>query len=101
MAGGGEREMRRFRFELSRLELAGVIVSTAASLFIVFLLGVYAGHGLGNRRIDDAERMVRLPVAPAAAEETPAPEQDLTFDDTLGDDDHPARVADAEHAPAP
>ena len=86
MAGGGES---RFRFELTRLELAGVVVSTAASLFIVFLLGVYAGHGLGDRRLDDAERVVRLPVAPAA-EETPGAE-DLTFDDTLGDEDHPTR----------
>jgi len=100
MAGGGDRESRRFRFELSRLELAGVVVSTAASLFIVFLLGVYAGHGLGDRRLDDAERIVRLPVAPAAAEETPAPEEDLTFDDTLGDDDHPAKAASAGHPPA-
>ena len=39
MAKGGERDSRRFRFDLSRLELAGVVVSTAASLFIVFLLG--------------------------------------------------------------
>jgi cell division septation protein DedD len=88
MAGGGES---RFRFELTRLELAGVVVSTAASLFIVFLLGVYAGHGMGDRRLDDAERVVRLPVVPAA-EETPGAE-DLTFDDTLGDEDHPTRAA--------
>jgi cell division septation protein DedD len=90
MAGGGES---RFRFELTRLELAGLIVSTAASLFIVFLLGVYAGRGLGGQRLDEAERVVRLPVAPAAAEETPGAEADLTFDDTLGDDDHPTRLA--------
>ncbi|MBI3769350.1 MAG: SPOR domain-containing protein [Deltaproteobacteria bacterium] len=100
MAGGGDS---RFRFELTRLELAGLIVSTAASLFIVFLLGIYAGRGIGDRQLDDAERVVRLPVAPAAAEETPAAEQDLTFDDTLGDDDHPTRVAGAvgAHAAAP
>jgi cell division septation protein DedD len=67
-------------------------VSTAASLFIVFLLGVYAGRGLGGQRLEEAERVVRLPVAPAAAEETPGAE-DLTFDDTLGDDDHPTRLA--------
>ncbi len=90
MAGGESR----FRFELTRLELAGVVVSTAASLFIVFLLGVYAGHGMGDRRVDDAERIVRLPVAPAA-EETPGAE-DLTFDDTLGDEDHPTRAAAAD-----
>jgi cell division septation protein DedD len=97
MAGGGDS---RFRFELTRLEVAGLIVSTAASLFIVFLLGIYAGRGIGDRRLDDAERIVRLPVAPAAAEETPAAEQDLTFDDTLGDDDHPTRLAGAAGARA-
>lgn len=96
---GGDRESR-YRFELTRLELGGVIVSTAASLFIVFLLGVWAGHGMGDRKLDEAERIVRLPVAPAAAEETPgASDADLTFDDTLGDDEHPARVAGANAAP--
>jgi len=58
MASGGERDSRRFRFDLSRLELAGVVVSTAASLFIVFLLGVWAGRGLGDRRLDEPERIV-------------------------------------------
>jgi cell division septation protein DedD len=82
---GGDRDSR-FRFELTRLELVGVIVSTAASLSIVFLLGVWAGHGVGGRRLADDERIVRVPVAPAAAEETPGAESDLTFDDTLGDD---------------
>ena len=86
MAGGGSR----YRFELSRLEIAGVVVSTAASLFIVFLLGVYAGRGLGDRRVqEDAERVVRLP-APAAAEESPSADDALTFDDTLGDADRAA-----------
>ena len=56
---GGERDSRRFRFELTRLELAGVVVSTAASLFIVFLLGVYAGRGLGDRRLDGNRRRAR------------------------------------------
>lgn len=94
MASGGERDSRRFRFDLSRLELAGVVVSTAASLFIVFLLGVWAGHGLGDRRLDEPERIVRVPVAPAAAEETPGSDQDLTFDDKLSDGERPARADD-------
>jgi cell division septation protein DedD len=113
MAKTGERDSRRFRFDLSRLELAGLVVSTAASLFIVFLLGVWAGRGLGDRRLEEPERIVRVPVAPAAPEETPGPEQDLTFDARLGDDDHPARpdeggargpahaAADAAGAPVP
>ncbi len=91
----GERDARRFRFDLSRLELAGVVVSTAASLFIVFLLGVWAGRGLADRRLDEPERVVRVPIAPAAAEETPEPEQDLTFDDRLGDGDHLTRADEA------
>jgi cell division septation protein DedD len=75
------------------LEIAGVIVSTAASLFIVFLLGVYAGHGLGDRRVeDDAERVVRLP-APPSAEESPSADDALTFDDTLGDADRAVLAA--------
>jgi cell division septation protein DedD len=94
MASGGERDSRRFRFDLSRLELAGVVVSTAASLFIVFLLGVWAGRGLGDRRLDEPERIVRVPVAPAAAEETPGSDQDLTFDDKLSDGERPSRADD-------
>ncbi|HEY2385570.1 MAG TPA: SPOR domain-containing protein [Candidatus Binatia bacterium] len=92
MASGGERDSRRFRFDLSRLELAGLVVSTAASLFIVFLLGLWAGRGLGDRRLDEPERIVRVPVAPMAAEETPGSDQDLTFDDKLSDGEHPARA---------
>lgn len=101
MAGGGSR----YRFELSRLEVAGVVVSTAASLFIVFLLGVYAGHGLGDRRVvDDAERVVRLPAPPSAEDSAPADDA-LTFDDTLGDADRAALAsaprAGAAAVPAP
>jgi len=78
MSGGGTRH----RFELTRLEIAGVVISAAASLFIVFLLGIYAGRGLGEHRLVDEARVVRLPIAPAAAE-TPSRDTDLTFDDTL------------------
>ena len=79
MAGKGTRH----RFELSRLEIAGVVVSAVTGLFVVFLLGIYAGRGLGDRRPDDGERIVRVPVAPAV-EQTPAPGGELTFYDTLG-----------------
>jgi cell division septation protein DedD len=78
MSGGGTRH----RFELTRLEIAGVVISAAASLFIVFLLGVYAGRGLGEHRLVDEARVVRLPIAPVA-EATPSRDTDLTFDDTL------------------
>ena len=67
MAGKGTRH----RFELSRLEIAGVIVSATAGLFVVFLLGLYAGRGMVDRRGDGGEQIVRLPVAPAI-EQTPA-----------------------------
>ena len=92
----------RHRFELTRLEIAGLIVSSAASLFIVFLLGVYAGRSLGERELADEERVVRLPVAPAA-EEAPARDDDLTFEDTLSSGDPVgARASSASggHAPA-
>jgi len=86
MAGKGTRH----RFELSRLEIAGVVVSATAGLFVVFLLGVYAGRGMADRRPDGGEQIVRLPVAPAV-EQTPAAEDGLTFYDTLGQDERLAR----------
>lgn len=82
MAGGS-----RFRFELTRLEVVGVIVSSAASLFIVFLLGVYTGGGLGARRLADEERVVRLPVAPAAED---AAESEPALDEMLAGNERPA-----------
>ncbi len=93
MAGKGTRH----RFELSRLEIAGVIVSATAGLFVVFLLGIYAGRGLADRRPDGGEQIVRVPVAPAV-EQTPGAEDGLTFYDTLGrakparDDEPPGDV---------
>lgn len=69
----------RHRFELSRLELAGVAVSTAAGFFVVFLLGIYAGRGM----VEQGEQVVRLPVPPASDEAAPPP-SDLTFYDELG-----------------
>lgn len=91
----------RHRFELSRLEIAGVVVSAVTGLFVVFLLGIYAGRGLGDRRPDGGEQIVRVPIAPAV-EQTPGAEDGLTFYDTLG---RPGGVAkpgarDAEHRPA-
>jgi cell division septation protein DedD len=82
MTAGGSRH----RFELTRLEIAGLIVSSAASLFIVFMLGVYAGRSLGARDLADEERIVRLPVAPGV-EEAPVRDDALTFDDTLAGGD--------------
>jgi cell division septation protein DedD len=81
MAGKGTRH----RFELSRLEIAGVVVSATAGLFVVFLLGIYAGRGMVEHRGDGGEQIVRLPVAPAV-EQTPGGEDGLTFYDTLGRD---------------
>jgi hypothetical protein len=99
MAGKGTRH----RFELSRLEIAGVIVSATAGLFVVFLLGIYAGHGMIDRRGDGGEQIVRVPVAPAV-EQTPGTEDGLTFYDTLGRDAHAKGERTAEKrigAPAP
>jgi len=79
MAGKGTRH----RFELSRLEIAGVLVSATAGLFVVFLLGIYAGRGLAERRGDEGQQIVRMAVPPAA-EQTPGTEDGLTFYDTLG-----------------
>jgi len=84
MAGKGTRH----RFELSRLEIAGVVISATAGLFVVFMLGIYAGRGMADRRVESGEQIVRLPVAPAV-EQTPAADEGLTFYDTLGKDDHP------------
>jgi cell division septation protein DedD len=86
MAGKGTRH----RFELSRLEIAGVIVSATAGLFVVFLLGIYAGRGMSDRKPDAGEQIVRQPVAPAV-EQTPGAEDGLTFYDTLGQDERLAR----------
>jgi cell division septation protein DedD len=97
MAGKGTRH----RFELSRLEIAGVIVSATAGLFVVFLLGIYAGRGMVDRRSDGGEQIVRLPVVPAG-DQTPGTEDGLTFYDTLGTDERVAKAGqkNAErHAP--
>jgi cell division septation protein DedD len=100
MAGKGTRH----RFELSRLEIAGVVVSAMAGLFVVFLLGIYAGRGLADRRVDGGEQIVRVPVAPAV-EQTPNAEEGLTFYDTLGRDERAAkpkpRADERPSAPAP
>jgi cell division septation protein DedD len=94
MAGKGTRH----RFELSRLEIAGVVVSGVAGLFVVFMLGIYAGRGMGDRRLDGGEQIVRLPVAPAV-EQTPSGDDALTFYDTLGQDERmAARGGDKEGA---
>ena len=87
MAGKGTRH----RFELSRLEIAGVMISATAGLFVVFLLGIYAGRGMADRRADGGEQIVRLPVAPAV-EQTPGTEDGLTFYDTLGQADRVAKA---------
>lgn len=87
MAGKGTRH----RFELSRLEIAGVLVSATAGLFVVFLLGIYAGRGLAERHLDVEQQIVRMPVVPAV-EQTPGTEDGLTFYDTLGGDEHVAKA---------
>ena len=94
MAGKGTRH----RFELSRLEIAGVLVSATAGLFVVFLLGIYAGRGLAERRTDDGQQIVRMAVAPAV-EQTPGADDSLTFYDTLSGQRAKADGHAAEHAP--
>jgi cell division protein FtsN len=95
MAGKGTRH----RFELSRLEIAGVVVSATAGLFVVFLLGIYAGRGMSDRHLDGGEQIVRQAVAPAV-EQTPGAEDGLTFYDTLGRPKSEERGG-AEHRAAP
>ena len=96
MAGKGTRH----RFELSRLEIAGVIVSAVAGLFVVFMLGIYAGRGLSERRPDGGEQIVRVPVAPAV-EQTPDAEERLTFYDTLGAENAEQKPSRPERAAPP
>ncbi|MCC6765017.1 MAG: SPOR domain-containing protein [Deltaproteobacteria bacterium] len=74
MAGKGTRH----RFELSRLEIVGVLASATAALFVVFLLGMYAGRGLVERAGESGQQIVRRAVAPAV-EQTPGADDDLTF----------------------
>jgi len=81
MAGKGIRH----RFELSRFEIVGVVVSATAGLFVVFLLGIYAGRGMADRRFDGGEQIVRRPVV-SVGEQTPGAEDGLTFYDVLGQD---------------
>jgi DedD protein len=95
MTGGGSH----YRFELTRLEIAGVLVSSAASLFIVFLLGVYTGRGFGERELAAEERVVRLPVAPAA-EATPAREVPLSFEERMASASGRGAAAPADALPA-
>jgi cell division septation protein DedD len=81
----------RHRFELTRLEMGGVIVSAAATLFVVFLLGVYAGRGMDGGNAG-AQQLVRLPVA--AATEDDGAEDKWTFDETLPE----GKVVGSQHA---
>lgn len=87
MAGKGTRH----RFELSRLEIAGVLVSATAGLFVVFMLGMYAGRGLADRPNDNGQQVVRMAVAPAV-EQTPGAEDGLTFYDTLDRGGHAGKA---------
>ena len=83
----------RHRFELTRLEIGGVIVSAAATLFVVFLLGVYAGRGMDSGNAG-AQQLVRLPVA--AATEADGGDDKWTFDETLPE----GKAAGTQHAAA-
>src|SRR3954454_14882544 len=87
----------RHRFELTRLEIGGVVVSAAATLFVVFLLGVYAGRGM-NAHESTAEQLVRVPVA-AATEGDDAGDK-WTFDETAPERDAAAKTSTAQHAAA-
>jgi cell division septation protein DedD len=89
----------RHRFELSRLEIAGVLISTAAALLVVFLLGIYAGRGMAERRLAEEEQVVRLPVLPVP-EDAGAGEESLTFDDALGSEGRHADASGARPAAA-
>ncbi len=86
MAGKGTRH----RFELSRLEIVGVLMSATAALFVVFLLGMYAGRGLAERAGDGGRQIVRMAVAPAV-ERTPGADESITFDEMLGHGGRPER----------
>ncbi len=70
----------RHRFELTRLEIGGVVVSATATLFVVFLLGVYAGRGMDAREAANDQRLVRLPVASATDDQGAGDK--WTFDET-------------------
>ena len=86
----------RVRFELGRMEVAGVVISTAAGLFAVFLLGIYAGRGMAERRLELDEDIVRLPaeMAPAADDG----DDELTFYETLRAESRPPAAAPAAGA---
>ncbi len=62
---------------------------------LVYLLGFYVGKGVGERRLDSEERVVRLPVTAGPPAATQRPKSDLTFYDTL------AKSSDRPASPAP
>lgn len=78
MAGKGTRR----RIEISRVEMAGIIAIVTAGLGGAFILGLYAGRGMNDRRLPVTGQVVRLPVAPAV-ERSPDGERELTFYETL------------------
>lgn len=100
MAGKGVRH----RFELSRLEIVGVGVSAIAGLSVVFLLGMYAGRGLADRRGEGGERIVRLPVV-STVEQTPGAKDEMMFYEVLGNPGNGGKVEkpdrEPRHAAAP
>jgi cell division protein FtsN len=79
------------RFELGRMEVAGVVVSTAAGLFVVFLLGIYAGRGMAERHLELDEEIVRLPVESEPVDS--AAQDELTFYETLAGEARAAKRA--------
>jgi cell division septation protein DedD len=66
-------------------------------LFVVFLLGVYAGRGMDAREVANAQQLVRLPVA-SATEDDGAGDK-WTFDETLEGDGAATRGGRSNSAP--
>jgi cell division septation protein DedD len=77
---------RRRRLEIGWLEAAVLTVGYLASLALVYVLGIYVGKGVQQRRLGAEERLIRLPIPEGSGAGDTArsgQEPDLTFYDTL------------------
>ena len=77
---------RRRRLEIGWLEAAVLTVGYLASLALVYVLGIYVGKGVQQRRLGAEERLIRLPIPEGSGPGGTArsgQEPDLTFYDTL------------------
>jgi cell division protein FtsN len=86
MAENRRGKENRFYFSRGQLVLLGAVIALAS--VIIFVLGIYVGTGIEERKyVRKEEPLVRIPVRPGAQESRAAPapssKDEITFNDSL------------------